>query len=135
MYRQEDLQFLNPEVQFIPGALRGTPKRLLMQEERLASAEVLLDYQRKRFVAKLANSPEGSKTKELHASDSSSPFARVVKEECKRGQTTQTMSWPRPGDEAAVRMVIEQKYCIYRSQPEMMVSWMAGDGDVSYGRR
>ena len=30
---------------------------------------------------------------------------------------------------------IRRPYCIYRSQPEMMMSSMAGDGDVSYGRR
>jgi len=39
------------------------------------------------------------------------------------------------GTSKLLYLTIHQVYCIYRSQPETEMSRMAGEGDVSYGRR
>jgi len=53
-----------------------------MREAGLTTSEVLLDSRQERFVARLANLPEGSKLKALHKApigDCSPVFSRVIK--------------------------------------------------------
>jgi hypothetical protein len=59
------------------------------------------------FAARLASACEGSKQKETYNHPTSgAPICRVIKKEHERGREAETMRWPRPDEEQAVKTVI-----------------------------
>jgi hypothetical protein len=72
----------------------------------LAIAPVALDSRQQRFAARLESACKGSKLKETYNHPmSGAPICRVIKKEHERGREAETMSWPRPDEEPAVKTV------------------------------
>ncbi|KAF8533028.1 hypothetical protein BDD12DRAFT_900657 [Trichophaea hybrida] len=106
--RREDLQLLfNRQARSTLGALPMTPLGALMRESGLIPAAVALDSRQQRFTARLANACEGSKLKEMHDYlTSDAPICRVIKKEHERDWEAETMRWPNPDEELAVKTAI-----------------------------
>jgi len=104
----DDLQLLlNRQARSTLGALPTTPRSALMRDSGLTSAAVALDARQQRFVARLANACEGSKSKELYDYPTSgAPVGRVAAIEHARRRRAETMCWPAPGEEPAVKTTI-----------------------------
>jgi len=84
-----------------------TPLGALMRDADLTSAPVALDYRQQRFTARLANACEGSKLKEVHDHPTASVrICKVIRKDHERGREAETMCWPSPDEEPAVKMVI-----------------------------
>ena len=80
---------------------------VLMRESGLTPAPVALDARRQRFTARLASVCEGSKPKAVHDHPTSgAPICRVITKEHKPGREAETMRWPNPDEEPAVKTVI-----------------------------
>jgi len=89
------------------GALPTTPLGALMRDSGLTPAPVALDSRQQRFAARLANACEGSKLKEMYNHPTTgTPICRVIKKEHERGREAETMRWPNPDQEPAVKTVI-----------------------------
>jgi hypothetical protein len=66
-----------------------------------------MDARQQRFTATLASACEGSKLTAVHDHPTSgAPISRVITKEHKRGQEAETMLWPYPDEEPAVKTVI-----------------------------
>jgi hypothetical protein len=78
-----------------------------MRDSGLTPAPAALDSRQQRFTARLANACEGTKLQEMY--DYPTPGAlisRMSKKEHERGRGAETMRWPSPDKEPAVRTVI-----------------------------
>ena len=106
--RREDLQLLlNRQARSTLGALPTTPLGPLMRDSGLTPAPVALDSRQQRFAARFASACEGSKQKETYNHPTSgAPICRVIKKEHERGREAETMRWPRPDEEPAVKTLI-----------------------------
>jgi hypothetical protein len=79
----------------------------LMKESGLTPAPVALDARQQRFPARLTSVCEGSKQKAVHDHPTSgTPICRVITKEHERGRQAETMRWPNPDEEPAVKTVI-----------------------------
>jgi len=89
------------------GAIPTTPIGALMRESRLTPSPVALDARQQRFTARLARACEGSKLKAVHDHPTSgAPICRVITNQHERGRGAETMRWPNPEEEPAVKTVI-----------------------------
>jgi hypothetical protein len=80
-----------------------------MRDSGLTPAPVALDSRQQRFAARLASACEGSKLKETYNHPmSSEPICGVIKNEHEGGREAETMHWPRPYEEPAVKTVISR---------------------------
>jgi len=106
--RRDDLQLLlNRQARSTLGALPTTPRGAHMRDSGLTPAAVAIDARQQRFVARLANACEGSKSKELFAYPTpGAPVGRVAATEHARGRRAETMRWPDPGEKPAVTAII-----------------------------
>jgi hypothetical protein len=106
--RRDDLQLLlNRQARSTLGALRTTPRGALMQGSGLTPVAVALDARQQRFVARLANTWEGSKSKELFQYPTpGAQVGRVAAIEHARGRRAETMRWPDPGEKPTVKTTI-----------------------------
>jgi len=78
-----------------------------MRDSGLTPAAVALDARQQRFVARLASACEGSKSKELYDYPTpGAPVGRVAAIEHAHGRRAETMRWPDPGEEPAVKTTI-----------------------------
>jgi hypothetical protein len=78
-----------------------------MRDAGLTSAPVALDYRQQRFTTRLANACEGLKLKEVHDHPTASVrICKVIRKDHERGREAETMCWPSPDEEPAVKMVI-----------------------------
>jgi hypothetical protein len=105
--RRNDLQLLlNWQARSVLGALPTTRRGALMRVSRLTPAPVILHSRQQRFTERLPNACS-SKLTELHEDPSSgTPICRVVETEHEHGWTTEGMSWPAPGEEPIVKIII-----------------------------
>jgi len=106
--RQEDLQLLlNRQARSTLGTLPTTPMGAFMRESGLTPAPVALVARQQRFTARLASAYEDSKLKAVHDHPTSGvPICRVITKEHKRGREAETIRWPNPDKEPAVKTVI-----------------------------
>ena len=122
--RREDLQLLlNWHARSTLGALPTTPLGLLIRDSGLTSTPEVLDCRQQRFAASLASACEGSKQKEMYNHPTSgAPICRVIKKVQERGREAETMRWPRPDKEPAVKMVILSNNAAARSEAKRSAS-------------
>ena len=79
----------------------------LMRESGLTPALVALDARQEQFTARLASACKGSKLKPVHDQPTSgAPICRVITKEHQRGREAETMRWPNPDAELALKTVI-----------------------------
>jgi hypothetical protein len=106
--RRENLQLLlNGHARSTLGALPRTPMVALMRESGHTPAPVALDASQQRFTARLASTCEHSKQKAVHDHPTSgAPICRLITKEHARGREAETMPWPHPDAEPAVKTVI-----------------------------
>jgi len=79
----------------------------LMRESGLTPAPVALDARQQRFTARLASACEGSKLKAVHNHPTSgAPICTVITKEHERGWEAETMPWPNPDEDPAVKTLI-----------------------------
>jgi hypothetical protein len=78
-----------------------------MRDSGLTPVTVALHSRQQRFVARLANACEGSKSKELFEYPTpGAPVGRVAATEHARGRRAETIRWPDPGERPAVKTTI-----------------------------
>jgi len=78
-----------------------------MRESGLTPVPVALDARQQRFTARLASTCEGSKLQTVHDHPTSGTLTwRVITKEHERGREAETMRWPNPDKEPAVRTVM-----------------------------
>jgi hypothetical protein len=83
------------------------PRFIVTLWNKYHTAPVALDSKQQRFTARLANACEGFKLKEVHDYPTSgAPICRIIKKEHERGREVETMRWPNPEEESAVKTVI-----------------------------
>ena len=106
--RREDLQLLlNWQPRSTLGALPTTPMGALMRESGLTPTPVALNTRQQQFTARLASACEGSKLTAVYDHPTSgTPICRVITKEHERGWEAETMHWPNPDKEPAVKTVI-----------------------------
>jgi len=78
-----------------------------MTESGLTPTPVALDARQQKFTAKLTCACKGSKPKAVHNHPTSvAQICRVITKEHERGREAETMRWPDPDEEPAVKTVI-----------------------------
>jgi len=105
---RDDLQLpLNQQARSTPGVLLTTQRGVLMRDSGLTPVAVALDARQQQLVARLASACEGSKSKELYDYPTpGAPVGRVAAIEHACSRKAETMCWPVPGDEPAVKTTI-----------------------------
>jgi len=89
----------------------------LLRESALLPAPVALDARQQRFTARLATPCEGSKLKAVHNHlTSGAPICIVNTKEHERGREVETMGWPNPAKELAVKTVILSEDSVAKSE-------------------
>jgi hypothetical protein len=84
-----------------------TPMGSLMRESGLTPAPVARDARQQRVTVRLATTCESSKLKAVHDNPTSgAPICRVIAKDHMQGREAETMRWPNPDEEPAVKMVI-----------------------------
>jgi len=79
----------------------------LLRESGLTPAPVALYTRQQRFTARFASACEGSKLQAVPDDlTSGAPICRVITKEHKRGREAETIHWPNPDEEPAVKTVI-----------------------------
>jgi len=78
-----------------------------MGDSGITPVAVALDARKQRFVARLADSWEGSKAQELlEYPTPGAPVGTLAAIEHPRGRKAETMRWPDPGERPAVKTTI-----------------------------
>jgi hypothetical protein len=106
--RRDDLQLLlNRQARSTLAALPTTPRGALMRDSGLTPVAVALEARQQRFVARLKNECEGSKSMELlEFPTPGGPVGTVAATEYACGRRAETMRWPDPGEKPAVKATI-----------------------------
>jgi hypothetical protein len=109
--KRENLQpLLNRQARSTLGALPTTPMGALMRDSGLTPAPVALNAWQQQFTMRLASARERYKLNAVYDHPTSgAPICRVITKEHERGQAAETMRWPNPDKEPAVKTVIQSK--------------------------
>jgi len=106
--RRDDLQrLLTHPTRSTMGALPTTLRGALTRGSGLTPAAVTLDTRQQRFVARLANACEDSKSRVLFEYPApGASVGRVAAKQHGRGSKAETMRWPSPGEKPVVKSTI-----------------------------
>jgi len=104
----DDLQLvLNGQARSTLGAQRATPRGGLMRDSGRIPAAVAHDARQQRFLARQANTCEGTKLKELLEDPTpGEPVGRVAAAGDAHGRRVEMICWPDPGEKPAVKATI-----------------------------